>query len=136
MLAYDSVDALDPAVQTAYVDLAGSAALREALHAHLGQSLVLDLIVGITHQDGGRAGTLEGARPTTFFAPDRIRERTGEWGRAGFDTRFGQAWQRFAPMAEANVDIVVSQGPEALQQVWAEVVSGASAPRVGHVLQL
>lgn len=136
VLAYDAVDDLDPAVPTGYVDVAGSTPVREALHGHLAGSLLLDLVVGITHQDGGRAGTLAGARPTTFFAPDRIRQRTTDWGREGLDARFGEAWQRFAPMAEAHVDVVVSQGAEGLQRVWSEVVSGSSAPRVGHVVQL
>ena len=70
VLSYDKVTGLD-AVPTGYVDVAGSTPLRQALHAHLGVDLVLDLVVGVTHQDGSPAGTLAGARPTVFFAPDR-----------------------------------------------------------------
>ena len=135
VLAYEDVAQL-AAVPTAYVDLAGSTPLRTALHDQLREALVLDLVVGITHQDGSRAGTLAGARPTAFFAPDRIARRTAEWGRDGFDERFGQAWRRFAPAVEGWVDVTVSTGPQALAAVWAEVLSGASAPRTGHVLQL
>ena len=32
------------------------------------EDVVLDLVVGVTHQDGSRAGTLAGARPTAFLA--------------------------------------------------------------------
>ena len=135
VLAYDAVDELAQ-VPTAYVDVAGSTPVREALHAHLGQDLVLDLIVGVTHQDGSRAGRLAGARPTTFFAPDRITQRTADWGRDGFDARFGEAWRAFAPVVQGWVDVTVGQGPQALREVWLEVLSGASAPRTGHVLQL
>ncbi len=136
VLAYDDLDDLDPELATGYVDVAGSTPLRESLHRHLAGSLVLDLIVGVTHQDGSRPGDLQGARPTAFFAPDRIRQRTQEWGRDGFDARFGDAWRAFAPMAERNVDVVVSQGAEGLQRAWAEVAGGTSDPRVGHVIAL
>ncbi len=135
VLSYDDVAHL-AAVPTAYVDLAGSTPLRRALHDHLGTDLVLDLVVGVTTQDTSRAGALEGARPTAFFAPDRMTARTADWGRAGLEERFGDAWRRFAPTAEQWVDVTVSSGPEALRDVWLEVLGGRSAPRTGHVLQL
>ena len=135
VLSYDDVAQL-AAVPTAYVDVAGSTPLRQALHDHLRTDLVLDLVVGVTHQDGSRAGTLAGARPTGFFAPDRMTTRTADWGREGLDERFGDAWRRFAPVAEQLVDVRVSTGPEALRDVWLEVLSGRSDPRTGHVLQL
>jgi hypothetical protein len=135
VVAYDDVTSLD-AVPTAYVDCAGSTPLRRALHAHLGTSLVLDLVVGVTHQDSSPAGTLAGARPSVFFAPDRMGKRAGDWGREGLDARFGEAWRGFAPVAESWVDVTVSQGPGGLREVWLEVLSGGSPPRVGHVVQL
>ena len=135
VLAYDDVTQLS-AVPTGYVDLAGSTDLRRALHDHLGADLVLDLVVGVTHQDASRAGPLAGARPTAFFAPDRMTTRTADWGREGLDARFGEAWRRFAPTAEQWVDVVVSSGPQALRDVWLEVLGGRSDPRTAHVLQL
>jgi len=134
VLAYDDVAELAPR-PTAYVDLAGSTPLRTALHDHLAEHLVLDLVVGVTHQDATPAGTLAGARPTVFFAPDRMTQRTEDWGREGLDERFGQAWRRFAPTVQGWVDVTVSAAPGDLAAVWAEVLSGASDPRTGHVLQ-
>lgn len=135
VVAYDDVAQL-PLERTAYVDCAGSTPLRQALHAHLGEALVLDLVVGVTHQDSSPAGTLSGARPSVFFAPDRMRQRTEDWGREGLDERFGQAWRSFVPAVEQWVDVRVGQGPQALREVWLEVLAGRSTPRVGHVLQL
>lgn len=136
VLSYEQVPALDAATPTVYADLAGSAALRSALHASLGASLVHDAVVGVTHQDSTPAGTLQGARPQVFFAPEQMRKRTADWGRDGLDARFGQAWQRFAPVVEGWVDVTVSTGPQALEAVWREVASGSSDPRTGHVVQL
>jgi hypothetical protein len=135
VLPYDAVGEL-AAAPTAYVDLAGSTPLRRAVHDHLRTELVLDLVVGVTHQDGSRAGTLAGARPTGFFAPDRLAVRSTDWGRDVLDQRFGDAWRRFAPAAEQWVDVQVSAGREALRDVWLEVLAGRSAPRTGHVLRL
>jgi hypothetical protein len=135
VLTYDEVTTL-PRSATAYVDLAGSTPLRQALHAHLGEQLVLDLVVGVTHQDTAPAGDLPGPAPAFFFAPDRMRQRITQWGRAGLEERFGTAWRSFAPVVEAWVDITVGHGPSALQEVWLEVLAGRSSPRTGHVLQL
>jgi hypothetical protein len=134
VLTYDDVTALD-AVPTAYVDLSGSTPLRRELHRHLGDALVLDLVVGVTHRDTSSPGALPGPRPTVFFAPDRMVERTRDWGRSGFDERFGQAWRRFGPAAAGWVDVRVSSGPESLRDVWLEVLAG-SDPRAGHVVAL
>ena len=135
VLPYDEISALDNE-PTAYVDCAGSTPLRQALHDHLGSALVVDLVVGVTHQDSSPAGTLAGARPSVFFAPDQMRKRTADWGRDGLDERFGQAWRAFVPAVEQWVDVQVGHGPQALRDVWLEVLSGSSPPRTGHVLSL
>ncbi len=134
VVTYEEVPALE-AAPTAYVDLAGSTPLRRAVHEHLGTDLVLDLVVGVTHQDASPAHDLSGPRPVVFFAPDRVAARTAEWGREGFDRRSGEAWRRFAPAAEGWVDVTVSTGPEGLRDVWREVLGGGSDPRTGHVVQ-
>lgn len=135
VLPYDEVAALE-AVPTAYVDCAGSTPLRQALHDHLGGALVVDLVVGVTHQDSSPAGSLSGARPAVFFAPDQMRKRTADWGRDGLDERFAQAWRSFVPAVEQWVDVQVRKGPQALREVWLDVLSGSSPPRIGQVLSL
>ena len=133
--SYDDVRGLEQA-PTAYVDCAGSTPLRAELHDHLGAQLLADVVVGVTHQDSSPAGTLAGARPSVFFAPDRMRKRTADWGRAGLDERFAQAWSSFVPVVSQWVDVAVGHGPAALRDVWQEVLAGSSDPRTGHVLQL
>lgn len=135
VLSYDDVDQLDD-VPTGYVDLAGSTPLRHTLHGHLGASLVLDLVVGVTHQDATPAGTLSGVRPQVFFAPDRMRQRTADWGREGLDDRFARAWARFVPVVDGWVDVQVGHGAEGLRTAWLEVLGGTADPRAGHIVQL
>ena len=133
VLTYDEVDRLT-AAPTAYIDLAGSQPLRERVHARLREDVLLDLVVGVTHQDTGRASGLLGAKPTQFFAPEVITARIAEWGRAGFDERYGAAWAIFAPRAQQWVNVVTSGGPARLQELWTQTVEGRIDPRTGHVV--
>ena len=135
VIAYDAVSELDANTPTAYLDVAGNADLRERLRAHLGEQLVHDAVVGVTHQEQG-GGAVRDPRTSFFFAPDQMRKRTGEWGRPELDQRFAEAWLRFAPTVEGWVDVVTHEGPEALRDVWLEVLAGRTEPRIGHVLIL
>jgi hypothetical protein len=134
VVAYDRLDELDNTKPTAYLDVAGSADLRDRLRARLGDNLVRDVVVGVTHQESGGGGGLAATGTTFFFAPNQMRKRTGDWGRPVLDQRFADAWHRFVPSVEGWVDVVPHAGPEALRDVWLEVLSGTSSPRVGHVI--
>jgi hypothetical protein len=136
VLPYEEMDQLSPDVPTLYADLAGDTGLADRLRARLGAALVHEVVVGVTHQEAASAGTLAETGPAMFFAPDQMRKRIGEWGREGLDRRFAEAWHGFAPVAEQWVDVVLSHGPDALEQVWHEVLSGRADPRAGHVVTL
>ena len=131
VLAYDDVASLDAQRPTVYLDVAGDEALRAAVRSHLGESLAVDLAVGITHQ---APEAMAGA--TLFFAPDRLRKRGQDWGRGGIDQRFGEAWRRFASTVEGWVDVQERSGPPALRETWTEVHAGHTPPRIGHVIAL
>ncbi|MEI8084111.1 MAG: DUF2855 family protein [Actinomycetes bacterium] len=131
--SYDDVDQL-AVVPSAYVDFAGSREVLFALRECLGDRLVREVIVGVTHQETAGADTLGGPRTTVFFAPDQIRKRTRDWGRDGLDARFAAAWNVFAPKAREWVEVVVGHGPDQLRDAWLEVLGGSSPPRTGHVL--
>ena len=131
VLSYDTVSELDPDRLTAFLDLAGNERIRTAVHERLGDYLVYEVAVGITHQDARLMG---GA--SVFFAPDQMRKRALDWGREGLNDRFGAAWRQFASTVEAWVDVVVSHGPEALREAWLKVLTGRASPRTGHVVAL
>jgi hypothetical protein len=137
VMAYDDVAGLPTDVPTLYTDMAGSAPLRAALHEHLGEALVHDAVVGMTHIDEtGSSSGLPGPRPQFFFAPDQMAKRRGDWGAGGIEERYGEAWRRFVPHVEQWVDVVEGRGPQALHDVWLEVLGNRTAPRVGNVLDL
>jgi hypothetical protein len=136
VLPYDSVTELSPGVPTLYADLAGEPRLADALRTRLGDALVHQVVVGVTHQQPQAAGTLADTGPAMFFAPDQMRKRIGDWGREGLDQRFADAWRTFAPVVAEWVDVVEAHGPEGLERVWQEVLSGRADPRSGHVVTL
>ncbi|MEU8287121.1 DUF2855 family protein [Micromonospora sp. NPDC048905] len=130
VVSYDDIDALD-AVASVYLDLSGAPSTRAALRRHLGDRLVRDIAVGLTNQTPNADAAEE-----VFFAPVQMRKRGQDWGRAGLDQRFTEAWQRFTAIVGGWLDVQVGAGPEALQRAWLDVLGGRTPPRVGHVVQL
>ncbi len=129
-LAYDEIAALDPAVPTIVVDMAGSAAVQRAVHTHFGDNLVYDCGVGITHwTEGGPAGDLPGAKPAFFFAPGQIEKRDAEWGAGEIQRRAQGEGVRIAREIAGAVEVERIAGPEAAAAALAEMVAGRVSPR-------
>ncbi|MEO6472431.1 MAG: DUF2855 family protein [Aeromicrobium sp.] len=136
VLTYDQIGQLPADIPTLYGDFLGDGELTAALRVHLRDALVHEVVVGVTQQQAKAARTIAETGPTMFFAPDQMRKRISDWGKDGLEARFAEAWQAFAQSVEGWVDVVVSEGPEALQRVWLEVQSGLSDPRTGNILSL
>ena len=125
-----------PRERTVYVDFAGSSGVRAGVHAHFGDALAYSCAVGMSHRDlhpGGRE--LPGPRPTFFFAPDRVRKRAKDWGREGFDQKFGAAWHDFVPQAAKWLEVRVSQR-DALPAIHAATLEGRVAANCGQIVTL
>ena len=137
VVSYDGIETLDTASPSVFVDMAGNADLRARLHRHLGDHLKQSIRVGMTHQDSeSDAASLPGAKPVWFFAPDQIRKRAKEWGPGGIESRLGAAWQGFAPMLERSLTIVEGRGPDVVQRVYLDTLSGRIPPEQGHMLSM
>ncbi|MEA2140990.1 MAG: hypothetical protein QOC91_1089 [Solirubrobacteraceae bacterium] len=137
VVTYDEIDSLgsDRAV---YIDMAGDADVRTAVHTHLGTELVHSAVVGATHHDrmGDVPDSLPGPRPTFFFAPDRVAKRTADWGRDGFEQRLAESWQPYLRWCEGWLQIVEGQGPQALEGAYLDLLDGRIDPAKAHVLSL
>ncbi|MDF2750455.1 MAG: hypothetical protein K0T00_1631 [Gaiellaceae bacterium] len=124
---------------TVYVDLSGDGAVRGAVHAHFGELLTHSAAVGMTHWDrvGGPGGSdLPGPKPVFFFAPDRARQRSADWGRAELDARVTAAWAPFVEWTGGWLHVRRAAGPEAIRSTYLELLDGRTDPAVGHVLSL
>lgn len=132
--AYDAVEAL-PDADVVYLDFAGDDATRSAVERRYGSRLAHSLLIGGTHQDQPWAGP--GVAPVPghglFFAPAELAARIEEWGRAGFDERFGAAWNTFAALSVGWLTITHHRGPDPVRRAWTDLVAGAIDPAVGHI---
>ncbi|MGW6933651.1 DUF2855 family protein [Lentzea sp. NPDC054927] len=126
VLPYDAAVDVEPSV---YLDFSGSADVRSALHDRLGEALVKDISIGLTHQ-----APSQDSRSQFFFAPDQLRKRTADWGSDGLAQRFGEAWRGFTAQAGDWVGIARHSGPDELIGVWQAVLQGTANPDTADVI--
>ena len=133
---YADVDGLKAEGPAGYVDFAGRGAVTAAVHAALGEALVVSLGVGVTHWDALAAPRpqVPGVTPVFFFAPDRIRQRAQDWGMAELGQRFQAALTAFIA-GNPWMTLKHHAGREALQALYGEVVAGKVRPDEGHIVR-
>ena len=140
VLAYEQLDALPADMPCVYVDFAGNAALRAAIH-HRFTALAHSSSIGGTHVEQlGGARALPGPRATLFFAPAQVKKRGADWGPGELGKRLATAWHGFrAQVAQPGAPWLVVQqhrGAAAVAAAYAQVLGGKGDPRLGHVLSL
>jgi hypothetical protein len=141
VLAYDQLGELARDTPCVYVDFAGSASLRHAVHSHFEQLKYSCLIGGTKFELRGEAATAHapGPKATLFFAPSQIKKRGGEWGAKGLEERLLAAWQGFtARVTRSESPWLITQthqGPAAIEAVYREALAGGGDPRVGHIIK-
>jgi hypothetical protein len=146
---YGEVASLDAQLPTVYVDFAGSAPVRRAVHEHFAQTLAYSSSIGGTHwEELGSGGGLPGPRPTLFFAPAQIKKRSAPppegWGREVMQQRMAQAWVQFIARVlkgqgqhtEPWVRIVHRQGGDAVERSYSALLAGTADAREGVMLSL
>ena len=138
VVAYGDIAGLDPSVSTVFVDMAGSATVRQAIHEHLGDRLTASQIVGVTHWEaqGPPGATLPGPAPEMFFAPTQVDKRMAEWGLAGYQQRFGAAWADLLEVVANWLEVVDVRGLEALQTAYRHLLEGTAKPSEGMIVVL
>jgi hypothetical protein len=136
-VTYDAIDSLPPGPAT-FVDIAGDGSVRRAVHSHYGDELLHSMAVGVTHWEGPAPGEgpLPGPAPIFFFAPDRVTQRSRDWGPADLQTRVADAWHEFCPWTGGWLEIIHGRGFEAVQRVYLDVLEGRVSPNTAHVLSL
>jgi hypothetical protein len=137
-ITYDQINSLErqPA---AYVDMSGDATVRQAVHEHFANELRHSMVVGATHRDDAAAAGqahLPGPPPAFFFAPDRAKKRSTDWGAAGLQSRAADAWHPFCEWAGGWLEVIAGDGFEAVERAWLDVFDGRVPPDKAHVLSL
>jgi hypothetical protein len=135
VLAYDAIDGLAGDVAAVFVDIAGDARIRAAIHRKLGASLSYSCRVGATHgPDEDVAAALPGPRPEWFFTPTHILARRREWGAERLRGRLAAAWGPYVENAKAWLRIEAAPGAAAVERVYRDVLEGRSDPARAVIL--
>jgi NADPH:quinone reductase-like Zn-dependent oxidoreductase len=137
VVAYDEVGGLDAGPAT-FVDVAGDAGVRLAVHSHFGDALVASVVVGATHWEelAPGAASLPGPAPQFFFAPDRITKRGTDWGPAVLNDRVAAAWHPFREWIAGWLEPIEGEGFDAVQTAYLAVLAGHVDPATAHVLTI
>jgi hypothetical protein len=137
VLTYEQLGEL-PGGRAVFVDMAGDADVRAAVHRAFGSELAHSAVVGATHHDsmGAVPDDLPGPRPTFFFAPDRVASRSSEWGREGLQSRLAEAWDPYVEWTDGWLKVTRAEGPDALQAAYLDVLDGRIDPAQAHTLSL
>ncbi len=142
VLAYDDLSSIAADAKCVYIDFAGNAALRMAVHTRFSH-LAYSCSIGGTHvKDLGSGKGLPGPRAVLFFAPAQSAKRVAEWGAAEFGKRIVSAWHGFTHQAadptsstqSAWLEPQFHQGAAAVSAAYQTVLAGSSDPRHGHVM--
>jgi hypothetical protein len=136
-VTYDAIDSLASGPAT-FVDIAGDAEVRGAVHSHYGDDLAHSMAVGLTHWEEltPASDTLPGPAPAFFFAPHRVSKRSRDWGGAGLEQKVAEAWHPFCEWTGSWIETMRGEGFEAVQGAYLDVLEGRVAPKRAHVLTL
>jgi hypothetical protein len=135
VVTYDELAGLELGGPIAFIDMAGDAGVRAAVHQRFHDQLVHSAIVGGTHHEAraGDGAPLPGPRPAFFFAPDRLQARRQDWGAASLSERVVDSMNSF--IADSDwLKVRHHRGPDALASVYQAVLAGEASPAEGHVI--
>jgi NADPH:quinone reductase-like Zn-dependent oxidoreductase len=136
VVAYDAIESLGEGPAT-FVDIAGDGEVRLAVHTHYGEDLISSIAVGMTHwEELGGGPELPGPSPTFFFAPDRIKKRSADWGRDRLGENVAEAWHPFCEWIGGWLEMVRGTGFDAVKGAYLDVLEGRVEPSRAHVLTL
>jgi Protein of unknown function (DUF2855) len=140
VLSYEQLESMAADTACVYVDFAGNAALRSAIHTRF-THLAYSCSIGGTHVEQlGNTKGLPGPKAILFFAPAQIVKRRSELGAEVFGNQLITAWQQFCQTAAHSTPpwLTVQQhsGSAAVQAAYAQVLAGQGDARVGQVFSL
>lgn len=139
VLSYDALEGLDTALPAVFVDMAGHAATRERVHRLLGDALRFSSAVGMSHRDAqpdAPPAGLPGPAPVFFFAPQRLRKRAADWGRAGLERRLDADLPAFRDLMRQRLQVAWSRGAGEAASALRRLMSGGLPPAEGRMASL
>jgi hypothetical protein len=125
VLSYDAIGTLGSEPEpTVFIDLAGSPAIRDAVHTHVGSRLRHSALAGTTHGQADPHALAPGPAPQPFFVPDYLRARAGQTGMEVIAARFDDALAEFGRSSESWLRLEYVQGPDRVLAAYHRTLAG------------
>ena len=126
-----------PRRPSVFVDMAGAAEVRAAVHGALGEGLRHSAAVGTSHWDRFRPDAAPpGLKPVFFFAPSRIEKRRADWGGERLDARLQADVARLIAASARWLRVERRQGAAETLAAWAEAAAGRARPDAGTMVSV
>ena len=137
VVGYGDIAAIPAGVPIVSVDMSGSGAVLESVHAHFGDRLRHSMAIGRSHHESPPAATqMPGPRPAFFFAPTQVRKRIQDWGPRDYQQRIASALHAFVDSSQAWLTVTRVTGPEAAEATWRAMHGGRVPPDVGYIVSI
>ena len=137
VVAYDDLTNEIERCPSTFVDMAGNATVRLALHSHLADNLKYSCAVGMSHWDQlGTGKDLPGVKAKLFFAPSWAEKRHKDWGAAELGKRLDASWRDVAKSSSKWLSVTHHNGLEKVPAIWAAITSGEARPDIGNVVMV
>ncbi|MEQ9520637.1 MAG: DUF2855 family protein [Parvibaculum sp.] len=137
VVLYDDIAGIDVNGNVTFVDMAGDAHVRSAVHNHFAERLTCSCAVGGTHwEQGGGGEGLPGAKPTLFFAPSQIEKRNKDWGPAELQAKIATAWSLFLASVDKWMKVERVKGVAAAEAAYHQVLEGETLPETGLIVSV
>jgi Protein of unknown function (DUF2855) len=143
VVSYEALPALPANEPALYIDFAGDAAFRRAVHEHWRDKLAYSCSVGGTHHEAlGSGGGLPGPKPQLFFAPTQMQKRGAPppqgLGRSAMLAQIDAAWDEFIARAMTSnspwLTIEQRGGADAMRAAYLDTLQGRADASRGLML--
>jgi hypothetical protein len=135
--AYEDLSSVSIDGPAVFVDLTGEATWRLAVADRFADQLVNTTLIGFTHpgaQVPPPAG-LRGPAAEIFFTPAVEWAVAEAEGPENYYARYAASEERFLTSTASWLTIEHAQGPEAIVEVFGDVLAGKQPPDLGYVLR-
>ena len=137
VITYGEIDRTDGRAASGLVDMAGSGAVRSAIHTHFADNLKFSIAVGATHWEQMSGDSdLPGPRPELFFAPGQSAKRSRDWGPDELANRSARAFHDLLDHTERWLTVVHRTGPDGVEATYRELLEGRADPAIGYVCSM
>ncbi len=135
-ISYNAMRELNTDEKYVVIDFTGNHNTQYQLQTALGDKLAYNCLVGLVDWQN-----LQGEQPLPkkgefFFAPTYAEKRQKEWGVKGFQQKVGMAWQQFMNTIQSSITIKEHTGPQALAELYSDMLNGKIDPKHGNVVSL